>query len=405
MTKAKHLQSVNIAAQAKKMEADLASKENAAKAKADADAAAKAKADADAKAKADADAAAKAKADADAKAKADAAAPSSSSSTSSMFTVIEKGPVCSDKYPSDPKFNVPRDVISYNGDDFSASPCSQMCLYSYNYAASSSCVVSNDGDRLTIIYDGGGDVTFNNATYTPTRIRLFKPSLHKFNGTQANGEVIIEHSARAASNTGLLVCIPLISNGSLSNASAIFEDIIRHSPTKEDESFSLSISDFSLNYIIPTAPYYTYSGPLPYDACNNSATYQYVVFHPSQKGAITLSSTVMDGLGAMISQSFVVAHKEKGLFFNAIGTSKNGFSGEDQIYIQCQPAGASADEGLYRESKDPSINLSAAPSDMVSTILYIVIGIVIIVGSFKLMEYILKKVAKNKPDFSGPTEG
>ena len=318
---------------------------------------------------------------------------------------VGKGPVCSDSYPSDPMFNVPRDVISYNGDDFSASPCSQMCLYSYNYAASSSCVVSNDGDRLTIIYDGGGDVTFNSATYTPTRIRLFKPSLHKFNGTQAAGEVIIEHSARAASNTGLLVCIPLSSNGSLSNASTIFEDIIRHSPTTEDESLSLSISDFSLNHIIPTAPYYTYSGPLPYDVCATSATYQYVVFHPSQKGAITLSSTVMDGLGAMISQSFVVAHKEKGLFFNAIGTSKNGFSGEDQIYIQCQPTGASADEGLYRESKDPSINLPGVPSDMGSTILYIVIGIVIIVGSFKLMEYILNKVAKNKPDFTGPTEG
>jgi hypothetical protein len=384
---------------------------------------AKAKAEADVKAKAEKDAkAASDKAKAAAKPAAPAAktaapaakpaapaaktaAPAAAPSSSSIFFAVEKGPVCSDQYPSDPKFNVPRDIISYDGNEFSASPCSQMCLYSYNYAASSSCVVSNDGDRLTIIYDGGGDVTFNSATYTPTKIRLFKPSLHKFNGTQADGEMIIEHSARAASNTGLLVCIPLISNGALSNASTILEDIILHSPTVEDESLSLSISDFSLNHIIPTAPYYTYTGPLPYDKCINSATYQYVVFHPSRNGGITLSKTPMKGFGAMISQSFVVAFKEKGIFFNATGTSKNGFSGEDQIYIQCQPAGESADEGLYRESKDPSIGLSGDPSNMLSMILYVVLGIVIIVVSFKLMEYILTTVSKNKPDFTGPTEG
>jgi hypothetical protein len=324
------------------------------------------------------------------------------SAPSVNFSAVQKGPVCGDQYSSDPLLNVPRDVISYDGDKFSASPCTQKCLYSYNYAASSSCVVTNDGDRLSIVYDGGGDVSFNSATYTPTRLRLFKPSLHKFNGVQADGELIIEHSARSASNTGLLVCVPIISNGALSNASAILEDIIVHSPTVEDESLSLSVSDFSLNHVIPTAPYYTYSGPLPYDACNTSATYQYVVFHPSRKGGITLAGNVLEGLGAMISQSFVVAFKEKGIFFNESGTSKNGFSGEDQIYIQCQPVGESAEEGIYKETKDQSLGMSS-PSKMVSMILYVLMGIVIIVVSFKLMEYVLKKVSKGEPLYTSPS--
>jgi hypothetical protein len=324
------------------------------------------------------------------------------SAPASKYAMVEKGPVCSDKFSDDPLLNVPRDVISYDGNEFSASPCSQKCLFSYNYSASSSCVVTNEGDRLTIIYDGGGDVTFNSATYLPTRLRLFKPSLHKFNGVQAEGELIIEHSARSASNTGLLVCIPLSSNGALSNASAILEDIIKNSPTVEDASEALSISDFTLNHLIPTAPYYTYTGPLPYDVCIDSATYQYVVFHPSRSGAIALASNIMEGLGAMISQSFIVAFKEKGLFFNATGTSKNGFSGEDQIYIQCQPVGASAETKMYKDTKDPSLRASGDATKTMNLILYVLLGIVIIVVSFKLMEFILRKVSKSQPTYSGP---
>ena len=305
---------------------------------------------------------------------------------------------CGDKYASNPLYNVPRDVISFDGDEFSSSPCVQKCLYWYNYSASS-CVVTNEGDRLSIKYDGGGDVTFNTASYSPTFMFLFKPSIHKFNGAQAEAEVVIQHAAKSAANTGLLVCIPLASSGAPSNASALLEDIIAHSPSETNVAESVSISDFSLNHIIPAAPYYTYSGPLPYDVCATGATYQYVVFHPSRAGAIAMTKTSIDALGALINLSFVGAYKGPGVFFNETGTSKNGFSGEDQIYIQCQPAGESGEEVVYKEIT----GLKEGGNVQLMSILYVILGIVIIFVAFKLMALLLKSLAKNPPTYTPST--
>ena len=272
---------------------------------------------------------------------------------------------CGDQYATNPLYNVPRDVISYSGDEFSAGNCVQKCLYWYNYGPSA-CVVTNEGDRLSMQYDGGGDVTFNAATYTPTIVYVFKPSIHKFNGAQAEAELVIQHAAKSAANTGLLVCIPITTEGAHSNASVLLEDIVAHSPVATDVAESLSISDFNLNTLIPTAPYYTYSGPLPYGPCATSATYQYVVFHPSREGSIVLSTTSMAALGALINLSFVVAFKGPGVFFNETGTSQNGYSGEGSI----------------------------------ASMLYVILGILVVFGSFKLMEFTLNTLAKQAPTYT-----
>jgi hypothetical protein len=304
---------------------------------------------------------------------------------------------CGDQHATNPLYNVPRDVISYSGDTFSASKCVQKCLYWYNYGASA-CVVTNEGDRLSMQYDGGGDVTFNAATYQPTIVYVFKPSLHKFNGVQAEGELVIQHAAKSAANTGLLVCIPLSTEGVRSNASVLLEDIVAHAPIATDVAESLSISDFNLNTLIPTAPYYTYSGPLPYDKCSTSATYQYVVFHPSRDGSIALSKTSMAALGALVNLSFVVAFKGPGIFFNETGTTKNGYSGEDQIYIQCQPAGESSDEVIYKENT--GIESGSMNGMSVSSFLYVILGVLVVFGSYKLMEFTLNTLAKQAPTYT-----
>ena len=295
--------------------------------------------------------------------------------------------VCSDKYPNDEKKNVPRDLVSYKGDKYSATSCTYKCFFFYNYAGTSSSNITNETDRLSVRYDGGGDVSFNTETFTPMWVRIFKPSLHSYNGTQAAAELIIEHSAKASSS-GLLVCIPLASTGgSVSDAANLVEQIILKAPTVKNQAESGGIQNFSLNRLIPTAPYYTYRGPLPYDDCLPDSIYQYVVFHPNNKGALSISTAKMNMLDKLVSYSFIKASKGTDVFFNAKGTTSNGFNGEDQIYIKCQPTDTgNQEEKVYKEPISPFSSLGDS-SDTMTFIIYMVVGVGIILLVFKLFEF------------------
>jgi hypothetical protein len=295
---------------------------------------------------------------------------------------------CSNAFPNDMTKNVPRDVLSFSGDENSATECVQKCLFWYNYAAASSCVVTNETDRLSIKYDGGGDVTFNTATYTPTWVRIFSPSLHKYNGSQAEAELIIEHTSKSASMAGLLVCIPLSKDGVKTGGSEVVETILANAPAIKNVAETVSVSDFSLNRLIPTAPYYTYAGPLPYNACAPDSVYQYVVFHPSRKGTLAIDVTQITRLQEITSYSYIVAYRGKDVFYNPKGTSSNGFNGEDQIYIQCQPTGEDKEEKVYKEPKAPASG-SGNMSEILSTIIYIVIGIIAIYAAFMVMKALM----------------
>lgn len=300
---------------------------------------------------------------------------------------------CSDLYAQNALFNVPRDILSYDGDDFSASKCDAKCLYTHNYAASSTCVVTNALNHLSIKYDGGGEVAYNSSTYTPTFLKLFCPSISKFNGKQAVAELVIEHTAKSASNTGLLICIPIVTEGPASNASVLLQDIIQQAPIEPDTSEAISISDFNLNTIIPAAPYYTYTGPLPYNACKPGQNYQYVVFHPNRMGAITLSEESVKSLGALIHFSFIVAYPGQGVFYSEVGTTRKGEVG-DGIYIQCTPVGESEEEVVVKQST--GLDVSKVPSDLIQNIFSVIIGIVIIGVTFKATKALLEYIGKQK---------
>jgi carbonic anhydrase len=304
------------------------------------------------------------------------------------------GGTCSDQYSSDMSKNVPRDVVSFEGDANSATKCIQKCMYWFNYTSASSCIVTNESNRLSIQYDGGGDVSFNSATYTPTTLRIFSPSIHKYNGVQAPAELIIEHTSKAASMAGLLVCIPLSNKGVQNGASEILTAIINNSPTDVNVAESVQLSDFNLNRIIPTAPYFTYSGPLPYDACAPDTVYQYVVFHTYRNGVISLDQPVFDQLKKLISFSYIVATKGDDVFYNPKGTSANGYNGEDQIYIQCQPTGESKEKEVYKEKINPGASGSGeAVKNILITVLYIVLGVAFVYVSFLVMKKVMEYVS------------
>jgi carbonic anhydrase len=256
-----------------------------------------------------------------------------------------------------------------------ADKCSLKCLLWYNYG-NSSCTVTNQSHSLLINYDGNSDVMFNSMHYAPKDIRIYKPSIHTFDGQYADAELVITHTS---DNGGLIVCVPIVAstNANASTGTNVLDDIIDNAPAQK-ESTTLNIHDFNLNYIIPKSAYYSYTGTIAYGTCDSSQ-YQYVVF---PKHSLTISKSTLDNLGTLIHDSYISVHQGT-CYFNEKGTTQNGFSGDGQIYIDCQPTGEEGDI-IYKEP------IAAKPMNMnwIYIMLYFILGFIFIYGMVKAMTYV-----------------
>jgi carbonic anhydrase len=258
-----------------------------------------------------------------------------------------------------------------------AGKCSLKCLLWYKYG-SSSCTVTNNTDQLFITYDGESDVMFNSLPYQPVEVRIFKPSIHTFDGVHADAEMIIVHKGAPG---GLLICIPIMSskNVNASTGTNVLDDIISNAPAK-NESTNLNMHDYNLNFLIPKSSYFSYTATLPYGTCDGTQ-YQYVVF---PKQSLTIEQSTLDTLGNNIHDSYIKT-KEGDVYWNEQGTKNNGFSGEGQIYIDCQPTGQE-DEIIYKEPT------GKVDYSWVYKIFYFIIGFIVMYLLIKIVNYGLKSI-------------
>ena len=127
--------------------------------------------------------------------------------------------------------NVPINIIRQKTD-----VCFLKCKLWYKYG-NSSCLVTNKHDQVSIVYDGQSDVMFNSVPYTPTEIKIFKPSIHTYDGEYAEAELLIMHSG---GQNGLAICIPitLSNNRTYSKATDLLEEIINNIPNIAKSNFS-----------------------------------------------------------------------------------------------------------------------------------------------------------------------
>ena len=259
-----------------------------------------------------------------------------------------------------------------------SNTCSLKCLLWYNYG-NSSCNITNNESNLLISYDGSSDVMFNSLHYSPTQVRIFKPSIHTFDGQHADAELVITHTSN---NGGLLICVPIMANTSVnaSMGTTILDDIIAHAPNQK-ESTTLNVNDFNLNYIIPKSAYYSYTGTIPYETCG--VEYQYVVF---PKYSLMLQKSTLETLGSFIHSSSIDVH-EGTCYYNATGTTQNGFSGDGQIYIDCQPTNE-GEEIIYKEP----VASKPMNTDWVYTLGYFIGGFLFMYFMAKFMIYFLNDV-------------
>jgi carbonic anhydrase len=227
-----------------------------------------------------------------------------------------------------------------------AGDCNLKCAYSYDYHNSST-TARNEGFSISLSYDKANisPVIYNTNKYEVASIIIYSPSVHLFNGTQTNAEIIISHRP-VISGPPLWVGIPIIASSDSTSASTLLTQIITAISTNapaQGESTNLNISNFNLNNFIPAKkPLYSYSqGPI-----------NWIVF--GKENAIGLSQDSLNTLAKVIKPlTGVQAPAGPLVFYNASGATK-GLSGSgDQIYIDCQPVTTSDEQIDVTTSKSP----------------------------------------------------
>jgi len=91
----------------------------------------------------------------------------------------------------------------------SSGTCDLKCNYRFKYNDSTT-IIKNKGNYLSFSYDKPNvdQVLYNSNSYYVEELRIYTPSLHKYEGTNSDAELIIIHRSDSAGK--LLVCIPIV---------------------------------------------------------------------------------------------------------------------------------------------------------------------------------------------------
>ena len=167
-------------------------------------------------------------------------------------------------------------------------------------------------------------------------IRLYRPSLHQYNGNSADAELIIKH---IGNGSNVLVCVPISISASKTASSDLLDTILSNTLSKapnQGESTQINIKNFTLNDFVPTASFYSYKGTLPYDPCTGS--YNYVVF--DKRDGAQISTTGFSNLSKLISKRFSQI-KTNEFFYNKTGSAEGLSTTDlgDGFYLECDATG------------------------------------------------------------------
>jgi carbonic anhydrase len=220
-----------------------------------------------------------------------------------------------------------------------SSTCQELCKLTCKYNDSNT-TVTNNGTYLSFSYDQSNTppVTYNSQHYRVADIRIYVPSLHTFDGIHAPAELIVKHTS---DTDQLLVCVPIVSSATATKSATLLNKIMSKVSSyarNSGQTANLNISDFNLGSLIPSKPFFTYTGTLPYSPCNG--TYNYVVYDITTPA--TLSAASLRKLKQAIANNTINTVTGAEYFYNPDGPITKSAT-EDDIYIECAPTGASGE--------------------------------------------------------------
>ena len=248
--------------------------------------------------------------------------------------------------------------------------CDSKCSYDFKYTESN-ITATNNGVVITLTYDSRSvsPVLYNGEKYNVSSITIASPSIHKFNNTKTQGEMIIEHIPVKGGNN-LNVYIPFVSSLDTSTSSKLMTEIIEKVATNapsEGDSTNLNISDFNLQNIVPRKPYFAYS----------SDRIDSIVF--GLLDAIPLSSATIKKLQQII-KPYLIDTPDAPLFYNSSGPVSGTKIG-DGIYISCQPTGSSK-ENIPVQYDKTTVSLDFTDIYKSDIFIYMIMAIVLVIVFF-----------------------
>ena len=204
------------------------------------------------------------------------------------------------------------------------------CVYDANMISGETVSLSKNLSHLSIKCSSNNNskITFYNAgTYVPSEIRIYKPSLHTYNGAPADAELLIVHSVASSSNSstmgsnGLIVSVPITMGG---NKRSGLNSIIESANTLSAGTLALNSSapissDIDVNEFIPSKPFYVYNGTLPYESCGGN--YYYAVFSDPISIATPINNVTPSGI--KIAPPPALIQKSKTGPANGMGSTVN----------------------------------------------------------------------------------
>lgn len=270
--------------------------------------------------------------------------------------------------------------------------CDLKCDYSFKYQPSS-CSVTNRGDYLSFSYDNTSNppVLYNMNKYDVKEVRLYTPSIHSYANTKTDAELIIIHNSTSGSKP-LLVCIPVKSSNSTSISAQLFSQVIttvsKSAPTN-GSSTSVNTKLYNLSSLVPKKPYYSYTASEPYQPCMTQV--DLIVYDPLNAN-LDIGSDILNILKQVISNnSYDVKKGTSKLFYNEQGPSRFG-SGNDEIYIDCQPVGVSEEEVVTIE--DFGSSQTDLKTMMANPLVQLVLGSAIFIILLLLLQFIFGLISK-----------
>lgn len=252
--------------------------------------------------------------------------------------------------------------------------CESKCYYSFNYPMTNATTITNYGSYLQFTYElsGSSPVLYNSRSYNVSSINIYSPSLHLYNNTVTDGEVVIRHVPVNGGNP-LYVIIPLSTTGVTTKATRFISQVIlaaSKSAPSAGNNTNKGVTNFTLNDFVPMKPFFSYT----------TSQMDCIVFDLSN--AIGISVADLNMYKKIITtpptNPFMVSTS---LFTNPKGPRTMGGS---DIYIDCQPT----DQVVEEVTKEKTTVDDTTSDQNVMYILYGLAFILLIVVFY----YIFKTV-------------
>jgi len=181
--------------------------------------------------------------------------------------------------------------------------CNVKCEITIKYKPSK-CFITNENNTITINYDAGSYIIYQNNWYELTYAKLHIPSLHTYNGQHLSAEIDLYHCSDRQCDSGIVLAILLDRGNDYGESVNFLNQFIFQAPidnTQVEREISVS-NDWNIVSLIPTErTCYVYNGSLPHPPCNDGWTW--IVFNQPSKIGMTALKSLQKNLVSKMGQN------------------------------------------------------------------------------------------------------